>query len=158
MNRNQKAVAERELSGYDNLRDSTLQWKSDVAFFQDELHFLKDLLNKYFMLLIKTESLKYIKELDRDVCRAIDCCAIINEKVDLHLKNVNVIIALASEPQFSIWEEHDSVRSQIRVFVSYFRDQKQKMYRVTSRMLDHEKLRLFLRAMCNDREPGYPPL
>lgn len=118
----------------------TKNWQSDLAFYSDEMKFFKGLVNKYFMWLIKDESLLIAEELIAKLMKIEREKNEIITKIELHLQHIKSLLEknISKEDQYAA--EHGDLEIDMTVFTKRFRDLKKEVFRVTEEIMESERL------------------
>lgn len=118
----------------------TEHWQSDLKFFQDELRFLRTLINKYFVWLIEEENINKTRALARKLTILDDQRNTYDLMVSKHLHHLHGLI----ENPFvydahTIKQEHEKIEQALSRFVKDFRDVKREAFSVTEHVIESEK-------------------
>jgi hypothetical protein len=119
----------------------TTHWKSDVDFYKDELRFLRELIDKYFIWLIEDNNLYKAQKL---VIRLTDTekeLENILKAVVSHVKQIEKFITnefVYSEVFFS--DEHTRLENKMTAFMKLFRGLKKDIFAVTKEVIEGEKM------------------
>lgn len=123
----------------------TEHWQADVRFYKDELRFLRDLVDKYFMWLIEKEHIDNLQEKAGRLLNADKQCDELAQKITKHLTHLNELQQNAfshDEQQFR--NEHGKLEDEIADFAKLFRDLKKDVFKITEEVLESEKLKHLL--------------
>jgi hypothetical protein len=126
---------------WDELYVLTQHWKSDLEFYRDDLHFLHNLVDKYFMWLTKTENLLSVKELKRGLANLKNQNADLLAKVGQHAIQLgNLIENIKKAHAGIVVTEHEHLEEEMAAFVKSFRKNRKEVFKITEYVIDGEKL------------------
>lgn len=129
----------------DELYVLTEHWKNELDFFKDEIHFLKDLIGKYFIMLTKQESIDKVQE---DVGRLHNLTVRVDALEDKCKKHMDQIEQLQENPfshdEQKFRNDHLLLEEELAKFVNDARDEKRVLFKVTEHVIEDEKLQHLL--------------
>jgi len=119
----------------------TEHWKSDLLFYKDDLKFLDNLIEKYFMWLSKKENINQVKEIELSLVETNRQCFELLEKVNKHLIN---LAGLMDDPfkydSHQFRKEHQLLEDNISNFVKVFRKNRKNIFAITEYVIESEEL------------------
>lgn len=116
----------------------TEEWKSDLIFFKDELHFFNDLLSKYFIQLI--EDLEMTKSLNNELDELESRRAELYRKVEVHMGSLSEHFSGPFTMLDPIYiDEHHQLKVDFLTFNNQFRKTKKALYKHIDSILKSEK-------------------
>lgn len=121
----------------------TENWQSDLAFFADEIRFLKGLMSRYFTHLIddieNTRSLAvHLSQLETDL-------EVLNKKIKKHIRHLSDQYSSDFDLADSeIINRHIQLEEMMTVFVKNFRGNKKEVFSIFEGILKREKGRHLL--------------
>jgi cysteinyl-tRNA synthetase len=123
----------------------TEHWRSDVTFFSDELQFLKGLMDKYFMTLIKEQNIDTTKATVHKLTKLENKRNNFEQKMDRHF---NHIISLVENPfphDAQVYrDEHAKLALAMADFEKDFRELKKEIFQLAKEIINTEKSRHLL--------------
>ena len=116
-------------------------WKSDVEFYRDDLRFLYNLIDKYFLWLSKPENLKLVQNLkNKQYQLGIKSKDLIN-KLGKHNIQLGYLIENPKKNDAGIIvTEHEHLEEEIAEFTKLFRKNKTDVFAITEYIIDSEEL------------------
>lgn len=119
----------------------TKHWKSDLTFYKQDLQFLHNLLNKYFIWVTEAENLIAVKEIGQNILNDKKSAKQLIGRVEEHLAH----IALAIDDPFKhdsriFRNEHQVLEDDIAIFYKTVRENRKKVFSITEHIVDSEKL------------------
>ena len=116
----------------------TEEWKSELIFYKDELHFFSDLLSKYFLQLIV--DLEKIKSLNNELDDLESRRAELYRKVEVHLSSLSEHFSGPFKMLDPIYiDEHHQLKVELLAFNTQFRKTKKALYKHIESILKSEK-------------------
>jgi hypothetical protein len=143
-----KSISKTEITTASGYEENTWQqffvlaehWQSDLKFFADELQFLKNIIDKYFIWLTDEKNVADTQHLTADLINLEKSRAYIEQKVENHLKDLASLIKHAvSQTAQNNKDEHGELQIALAVFVKDFRQMKRRIFEVTKRVMESEK-------------------
>ena len=122
-------------------------WLTDLKFFNDELNFLRRLVDKYFMWLVDEANIESTQKLARDLSRFETKRTRLSAKLAHHLKRLTNLIEnpFSHSAQDSI-DEHADLEALMSAFVKDFRRIKRAAFTLTETVIESEKSKHLLRG------------
>lgn len=119
----------------------TDHWRSDLKFYSDELTFLDHLIGKYFIWLIKKESVSEVQTLVQHLSDMNKHQKVLNEKIKKHLSDLQLLMENAFN-QEEDWfrKEHVQLENELAEHLKQFRDLKKRIFTITEHVLESDKL------------------
>lgn len=121
-------------------------WKTDLLFYRDDLKFLHDLMDKYFIWITKKEDLKKVSKTAQNILNDKRECEELLEKVEKHISHLSKIIDNSFKDNGEILRsEHKALEDEIALFIKKVRKNRTQVFSVTEYLLDNEKLEYLIR-------------
>ena len=143
---------ERPMSNYlqkaswDELYVLSKHWESDMDFYRDELRFLSDLLDRYFVWLVSEEHISEVREIGTrlgGVSKELDK---VKANIRIHLKHIQSAIEETKVVEdFDFRKEHADLEDAIVHLIKSFRILKREIFSTTERVVEEEKLQRLLK-------------
>jgi hypothetical protein len=119
----------------------TEHWKNDFEFYRDDLRFLQNLIDKYFVWMTKKENLDEVREIEIDLLETTRNCDDLLVRINKHLTHLADLI---DDPykydSHKFRTEHEKMEDDIVNFVKSFRQNRKDVFAITEYVLDSEKL------------------
>jgi hypothetical protein len=132
-------------ASWEDLYFSTEQWKSDIEFYRDETMFLRNLINKYFILLIEDGNIEKVQNISNKLSIAIKKKKNIYKLINKHLVHIEELIENAfSHDEKKFRDEHLNISDQISEFVKNFKMLKREIFILTEHVIENEKIKHLL--------------
>lgn len=123
----------------------TEQWKSDLLFLADELHFAENLLGKYFLSFSKDENENEIHQILNKLKSAEKIQIELTSKINKHLHNIEELIEFSNSHDAQVFrKEHAVLEEELEEFSDKFRLVKSELFEITENMLEEDKFRHLL--------------
>lgn len=120
-------------------------WQSDMDFYRDELRFLRNLVDKYFIWLIRDENIAQVQNMTSKLAEASQQHEQLNEKLKEHLKLLEGLISKSSTiNKGEFREKHIELEDHITDFFKTFRSLKKEVFAITEHVVSEEKLKHLL--------------
>ncbi|MDX2173623.1 MAG: hypothetical protein SFY56_10900 [Bacteroidota bacterium] len=122
-------------------------WLTDLEFFKDELNFLDILIGKYFLMMLKNESVDKIHNITSKISGLIKEQQVLTEKINKHLKDLSLLMENAfntSEQWFR--NDHVDLEERLTLFTDNFRNIKKEIFMITEYVIENQKLKHLLNA------------
>lgn len=133
------------MANWEELYLLTEHWKSDIEFFEGELRFLRTLVDKYFIWLIKDENIGAVQSIANQLAKADQKTIDITAKINKHLVHIEDLIQNAfSHDDEEFRNEHLELENQFAEFVKSFRKTKSQTFAITEHVIEEEKLKHLL--------------
>ncbi|MCB0397656.1 MAG: hypothetical protein KDD36_13460 [Flavobacteriales bacterium] len=134
-----------QVAAWDSLYALTEHWKSDMDFFKDEINFLDILLGKYFIWLTRDDNVHDVQPLLKEVDDMRALCKGLASRVDLHLLRLSHLIENAfSHDEQAFRDEHEKLENDLASFTGAFRNLKQKVFGITKKVMETERIQHLL--------------
>lgn len=119
----------------------TNHWKSDLLFYKDDLKFLHNLIDKYFIWITKKNNLKDVQQVGTLILEDTRQCRLLLEKAEKHLSHLaNLIDEPFKNNSAQFRDEHQELEDDIALFAKTIRENRKQLFAVTERVLDDEQL------------------
>lgn len=106
---------------YRELYVLTEHWQSDLKFYKGDLHFLYQLIDKYFIWLVNQENLDEMRTIATGLSESVKNCDILLEKTSKHLAHLAELI---DDPfkydSHKFRSEHEELENEIVSFIKKF--------------------------------------
>jgi hypothetical protein len=125
----------------------TDHWKSDLAFYKDDLRFLHHLIDKYIIWITKDENLNMVQDIKKNLFEIQSKSADLIKEVNIHLGNLGLMVenpVQSSNPQFL--KDHGVLEEKISNFVKLFRSNRKEVFNITEYIIDSEQLPNILKS------------
>lgn len=128
---------------YQQLYILTEHWKSDLQFYKDDLQFLHNLIDKYFIWLINKEHLDEMRNLASGLSEIGKNCDALLEKTSKHLIHLSELIDDSFKyDSHKFRSEHEELENEIAAFVPKLRKIKKETFAVSEKVIEKEVKRL----------------
>jgi hypothetical protein len=122
-------------------------WQSDLAFFKDELRFLRSLINKYFIWLMEEENIEKTRLLAKGITEMETQRNSFDQQVATHLQHLQRLIENPfAYDAHAIKQEHEKLENNISQFVKDFRVLKRETFDLTELVIESEKAQHLLKG------------
>lgn len=126
---------------WDELYVLSQHWVSDLEFYRDDLQFLHNLIDKYFMWIVKTENIKLVKDLKKGLMDLNTKSKDLLAKIGKHVIQLGYLVEDPNKKDAGIIKmEHEHLEDEIAVFVKLFRENRRDVFKTTEFIMDDEKL------------------
>jgi len=121
------------------------QWQSDLQFYEDELRFMRSLVDKYFIWLIEDHHIDATKAMALQLTRLEKGRQDLDQRVSDHMKNLAALAEnpLSRESQVSN-DEHGALERAIADFLKEFRVTKKGLFELTEQVIESKKAQYVL--------------
>lgn len=125
----------------------TKHWKSDLTFYKQDLRFLSNLLNKYFIWITKTENLDAVKQIGQSVLDDKKSGKELINRVNEHLSHIALAIDDPFKQDSRIFRnEHQQLEDDIASFYKKVRKNRKMVFSITEHIVDSESLEHLINA------------
>jgi hypothetical protein len=122
------------------------RWMSDLIFFNDEIRFLRRLIDRFFIWQVKEENIETTRVLASNLARMEKRKFTIEQKVRVHFFHLRSAFQNPFNHNGQAYmEEHAELEDEMAEFVKEFRTMKQNVFKVTEYVLESEKLQSLFR-------------
>lgn len=116
-------------------------WKSEIEFYRIESRFLRMLVDKYFIWLIKDGNIEKVQSLSNKLSKITKHKKELFEKMNLHLKHLEELIENPfSHDETEFRDEHSKLEDEFTEFVKNFKTVKQEIFVSAEHVIEDEKL------------------
>ncbi|MDE3740851.1 hypothetical protein [Maribacter polysaccharolyticus] len=123
----------------------TKHWKSDLMFYKQDLDFLHGLLKKYFIWITKEENLDVVKEIGKGILNDKKTGDILLQRVEEHLTHIAQTIEDPFKYDTRLFrKEHQQLEDDIAAYYKTVRQNRKKVFAITSYIVDSESLQHLL--------------
>lgn len=128
-------------SSWDELYALTQHWKSDLEFYQHDLQFLQNLIDKYFIWITSEENEEKVRRIETNLQKVDAECEDLLVKTKKHLLQLGHLIDNPESSQARIFRmEHEHLEDAIAQFVKSFRANRIEVFTITEYVADSEQL------------------
>jgi len=125
----------------------TEHWKSDISFFRDELRFLKNLVDKYFIWLINDDNIRETQSVVNDLSAAGKELQKVSIGIEEHLHQLEKLMENSFPHDEQVFrDEHAELEDAMADITQVFRLLKMQVFELTERIMQEEKIRQLLTA------------
>ena len=143
-----KAKADRSYlanSSWQDLYARTEHWKSDIEFYRDESRFLRTLIDKYFIWLIKDGNIAKVQSLSNELSKTVLLKKEVYNKITKHLMHIEELMENPfSHDENKVKDEHLIIEDEFAEFVKKFKLLKREIFATTEHVIEDEKGRHLL--------------
>lgn len=132
-------------AGWEELYVLTEYWKNDMEYYTDELRFLRNLVGKYLIWLLKDENIDKARSIYNRIKETEDEKEQIHEKIKKHLHHLTELIQdpeMKDEERFR--NDHIELEEKVAALAKKFRTIKQEVFSITEHIMESEKLQHLL--------------
>lgn len=118
----------------------TKHWESDLLFYKDDLNFLSQLINKYFIWISKKEDVEAVRNIQVNIDKTEMQCSDLLKRVN---KQLNHFANMTDNPfkydthQFRT--EHQQLENDIADFTKAFRANRKEVFAVTKHVIESDE-------------------
>jgi hypothetical protein len=118
----------------------TKHWQSDLGFFTDEFRFLRSLIDKYFLQLVKPENIVTTKAIADKLTKLDKKRSSIEQMLNDHLNHLTNLVE-GREPQNAqeCRDEHAALETLMTDFTKDLRSLKQEIFRLAEQIMESER-------------------
>ena len=130
----------------DEMHFSSLQWKSELDFIEDEHHFFEDMLKEYTMPIIESKLFSRIKDLIDQLSESKKELDILHTEVSEHMKRLQRLVENVDEPKEGrqYRQEHKKILQEINKFSRNYKSLKKDIFEAVSQALKQQKQKRLL--------------
>ena len=116
-------------------------WKSDMAFYNEDLKFLHHLIDKYFMWIAKKDNIDMVREIEVSLIDTDKKCDGLVKKIDTHLHHLAELINSPFAYDSHIFRtEHEQLEDDLTLFVKQFRANRKEVFAITELVINGEEM------------------
>ncbi|WP_424001048.1 hypothetical protein [Maribacter sp. IgM3_T14_3] len=116
-------------------------WKSDMAFYNEDLKFLHHLIDKYFMWIAKKDNIDMVREIEVSLIDTDKKCDGLVKKIDTHLHHLAELIDNPFAYDSHIFRtEHEQLEDDLTLFVKQFRANRKEVFAITELVINGEEM------------------
>ena len=132
-------------AGWQELYVLTKHWHSDMKFYEEEINFLRDLVDRYFIWLIRDENIRQVQSTAARLLKAEGQHKEIVKKIDKHLIHLEELMenSFAHDEQ-KFRDEHAELEDEMTVFLKDFNMVKREVFAIIGHVMEAEKLQHLL--------------
>ncbi len=128
-------------SNWDELYALTQHWKSDLEFYQHDLQFLQNLIDKYFIWITSEENEEKVRAIEVNLQKVDRECEDLMAKTKKHLLQLGQLVDDPDSGEGRIFRiEHEHLEDSIANFVKAFRANRIEVFAITEYVADSEQL------------------
>lgn len=130
----------------DEMHFSSVQWQSELHFFQDEHRFFEDMLKAYTMPIIESKLFSQIQDLIDSLTRSRTELTDLEKQVQDHTNRLQRLVENIDEPKESkqYRKEHKEILNRVNTYTRDFKKLKKEIFEAVSRALKHQKQKRLL--------------
>jgi len=112
-------------------------WRSDLAFYKDEVRFLKDLMGRYFYRFMEDIDIIYVRRIENRLMILERRREEMDFKIQRQMKEISDCLKSSdSAPNKNIVAHQEELETLMAVFAKDFRNLKKKIFRLVEEGLD----------------------
>jgi hypothetical protein len=116
-------------------------WKSDMAFYGDEIRFFHKLIDKFFIWLTQDESIGKTQALASRLSDLNKRFEKISERINRHQADIGLLMENAfKESESEFRNEHVGLEEDLSAFAKEFRETKKEVFAISDKVIESEKL------------------
>ena len=121
------------------------QWKSDLEFYRDELHFITSLVNNYFIYLIDEKEFPSTSKLIRKLKERIHLCQELLQSTLIYISNIGSQLENEMDTVYSV-DDKRFIKLEIKtaVFDNALRSLKRDIFSISKTIMKHENMKRLL--------------
>jgi hypothetical protein len=129
-----------EVPGLQQIYIATRHWLNDMLFFDDEVRFLKLLLDKYFIFSLNDDNVNRIQLINEHLKRVNIYKQIIRDEMTTHQANLDRTITTNTENRETFLNmEHERLEDEIKDLGRRFKEVKSEIFSITELLLRNDK-------------------
>lgn len=130
-----------ETGDWEQLYVLSEHWQSDMAFYKDELKFLRNLIDKYFLWLVLEENISKANALTVDIKKAQLEEEWLDQAIIRHMSHIADIVKNEfPKDEKAFRDEHTLLEDKMVDFVQLYRKLKSEVFTVTEYIMETEEL------------------
>ncbi len=134
-----------QAAGWQQLHVLSEKWLSELSFYRDEIRFLKDVVNKYFIWLVADEKMDTLTHLSQRLIKIEEVNQYLLETTNKHMGHlVDLIENSFSHDEQAFREEHSTLEDRIAGFEQDFMVLKSDIFTITKKVIEIERLKRLL--------------
>lgn len=115
-------------------------WQSDLLFYKDDMRFLGNLMNKYFIWISRIETIEMVRNIEAKLAETEIKCESLLERIQLHLTHLTNLMEDAFKYDTQKFRaEHLKLENDIAEFVKDFRKNRNEVFTVTEYFIGSEE-------------------
>ena len=119
----------------------TEHWKSDMAFYNEDLKFLHHLIDKYFMWISKKDNIDMVREIEVSLIDTDKKCDTLVKRIDTHLHHLAELIDNPfAYDSHTFRTEHEQLEDDLTLFVKQFRANRKEVFAITELVINGEEM------------------
>ncbi|MGO4919587.1 hypothetical protein [Maribacter spongiicola] len=128
-------------SDWKSLYALTEHWKSDMAFYNEDLKFLHHLIDKYFMWIAKKDNIDMVREIEVSLIDTDKKCDTLAKQIDRHLHHLAELIDNPfAYDSHTFRTEHEQLEDDLTLFVKQFRANRKEVFAITEHVINGEEM------------------
>ncbi|EHQ29233.1 hypothetical protein [Mucilaginibacter paludis] len=119
----------------------TGHWLNDMSFYDDEIRFLKAVLDKYFILLLSDEHVNRVQLISAHLGKTDVIKSLIKDEILKHRENLDATLknSVPNREDF-LALEHTRLRDELTEMTRNFKDVKHEIFKISEVAIKSEKL------------------
>jgi hypothetical protein len=122
-------------------------WQSDLKFYEDELNFLRKLIDKYFLWLIEEKHLENTRSVADKLSKLEKNRLATDEKLTKHMHHLTALIENPFPYDASVYKnEHKELKAAFSEFLKEFRRVKKAIFELAEHVIDSAKVKRLIES------------
>lgn len=119
----------------------TQHWKSNLEFYKQDLLFLRNLIDDYFIWISQKENVEMVNAIGQEVLKTLSECKDLIKKIAAHAKQLASMVQGGSAKEVRLFiMEHEHLENEMAAFVKNFRKNRKQTFKITEYVIDIEKI------------------
>lgn len=132
-------------ASWDQLYVLTEHWLTDMGFYNDEIRFLENLIDKYFMWLLDDQKIDNVQTLLRQLETTSKTRDALEQDIRKHLQHIEELKENAfSHDEQEYRDGQENLEEELMKFIHTFKQIKKEVFAATEEIMESEKLRNIL--------------
>ena len=116
-------------------------WRSELAFYKDDLRFLYHLIDKYFIWMIKKDNVDEVRKIKKKLLEVDKKCEDLLQKTKKHIIHIGNLVENPKSVESRVFRmEHEHLEDEITEFIELFRINRKEIFGITEHFVDNKKL------------------
>jgi len=127
----------------------TEHWKSDLSFYEDDIKFMRNLIDKYFIWISQKKHIDMVREIEVSLLKIDEQCGTLLQRANKHLHHLAELIDNPfAYDSHKFRTEHAQLEDDLATFVKDFRSNRKEVFTVTDYLMDTEQ---FVKRVVEDK-------
>lgn len=132
-------------TAWEELYVLTQHWKSDLDFYKDEMQFLNNLINKYFIWMTKDENIDKVRLMVVNLSKLEKQRILLATDIKKHLSHIAGIMESAfTHNEQAFRDEHAALEEKMVLLIKDIRKVKKEVFAITEHIMESERLQHLL--------------